>query len=161
MDKEIVEELEDLLSKRWRTKDEMMGFFSGRPKYLHQLIYITLSENDPQNWRSAWIQGHFIKELKSHLEDFLPQLVDSIPGKRDGHQREIIRLLKPFDLNEELEGKTFDYCTQIWEDVSKSPSSRFVAMDFILTVCEKYPEIKPEVEALLDERFVETLSPGG
>ena len=50
-------------------------------------------------------------KIKKHLA----KIIKSIEGKNDGHQRELIKIVRKMSLNEDQEGLFFDVCMNIWE----------------------------------------------
>ena len=63
-------------------------------------------------------------------------------------------------LNDIQEGKLFDSCLTIWEDIRTIPSTRITAMKFILKTVEKFPDLKPEIKLWTQDMYLESLSPG-
>ncbi|MDP3832196.1 MAG: hypothetical protein Q8Q47_13085, partial [Ignavibacteriaceae bacterium] len=96
------------------------------------------------------------RRIKKHLS----RIVNSVKSKNDGHQRELIKILSQMELSPKHEGVLFDICLNVWEQISKSPSVRMTAIKFIIKIVKKYPELEREVPFLVQDHFLESLSPG-
>ena len=114
----------------------------------------------PTSWRSAWVINHLMKDDDKRIKKELSTIIKSIKGKSDGHQRELIRIVRKMNLSEKNEGFFFDTCMQVWEDVHKKPATRHYAGLFIIEMAKKYPEINNELEYLTTDYYTKTLSPG-
>tara|TARA_R110002050_G_scaffold300722_2_gene471891 strand:- start:32120 stop:32629 length:510 start_codon:yes stop_codon:yes gene_type:complete len=124
------------------------------------LIKIALENHAPASWRAAYICNHQTIANDPLLLPYLAQIIAEIPTKKDGHQRELLRLALKMDVNENLEGKLFDTSVTIWESVEKSPSARMIAFKVIVKIASKYPEMKSEVAFLTQDHYLDSLSPG-
>ncbi len=80
--------------------------------------------------------------------------------KKDGHQRELLKILYRMELSEEQEGIVFDLCMNVWEQVGKAPSVRHNAFRMISRIASKYPGLSNEIAMITQEHYLETLSPG-
>ncbi len=141
-------------------KEELLSFVEKYPQSFHKLVEYAVSDEEPFNWRSAWVIFHSIKRNDKRLTEEIDRLVDAVSNKNDGHQRELIKILNKMDLNEDQEGKLFNISMNIWEQLGKSPSVRSTAIQFIAKMAKKYPELRSELDFLTQEQYLETLSPG-
>ncbi len=113
------------------------------------------------SWRSAWIINNAMKKNDDRIKKPLTKIIQSIIGKSDGHQRELLKVVMKMEpLNEKAEGYFFDVCTNLWEEVNKQPAVRYYAGCYMITMAEKYPEIKNELEVLFGDYYTKSLSPG-
>lgn len=141
-------------------KDEMISFMETHTEYFEEAIELAVSDEEKLSWRSAWLLRSCMEKNDLRIRKYINKIIKGLPGKEDGHQRELIKILLQMRLNEEQEGNLFDVCMNLWEGIHKSPSVRFTAFKFIYGITEKYPELKSEVEYLTQDHFLETLSPG-
>ena len=84
-----------------------------------------------------------------------PEILEVLPHKEAGHQRELLKLLEKIDIDEEYEGVLFDQCVSIWESIEKAPSVRVVAFRVIAKIAANYPEMKNEIRFLNQDHYVE------
>lgn len=151
--------LDDILTGRLR-KNELVTYLKKHPELFDETVRISLGDENPQSWRAAWLIGHYMKDNDPHLLPHIDAILSCIKGKEDGHQRELLKILNRMKLNEDQEGRLFDACLSIWEEVHKSPSVRGTAFQALLNIVKKYPELKSEIEHLTQSHYTETLSPG-
>jgi len=112
------------------------------------------------SWRSAWIIHHIMKKNDERLQKPLSKIIKSIQGKTDGHQRELVKIVRKMKLLEDNEGLFFHVCMQIWAEVDKQPAVRYYCGLHIIEMAKKYPEIKKEFDYLTTDYYTQTLSAG-
>lgn len=150
--------LKKILSKRF-VKDELILFINSDSKIFKEAINLALSDNQPQAWRAAWLLGHCMQENDKRLTTHLKAIIEIIDNKKNGHQRELLKIEK-MEIDEEQEGRLFNICMNIWETINKSSSVRIAAFRLLIKIVKKYPELNSEIEFLSQEHYIETLSPG-
>ncbi len=155
MDKTLVQVLQEGASR-----DYLLAWIEAHPEVFEDALRLAVSEESVVGWRAAWIVFHRMHANDARLQGYLGEMIRIIPGRESGHQRELLKILLRMELEEDLEGRLFDICMEIWEQVGKSSSVRSIAMQYILRVLKRYPELAGEVRFITDERFLEPLSPG-
>ena len=65
-----------------------------------------------------------------------------------------------FDLNEDQDGLLYNIAVDTWINTKLKSSTRFYAMIHILKIVDKYPLLRKEVDFLLDNHFMDSLSNG-
>lgn len=112
------------------------------------------------SWRAVWALRDLLKQFDRQLiEAALPKFVAQLPQLHEGHQREILRLIKMFSFSEELEGKLFEQCLHIWQQVHYSSGLRMVAFNILLNIGTRYPELRKEISFYTSSVFIDSLSP--
>jgi hypothetical protein len=139
---------------------ELVKIINTDKSSFEECIRLAIADKDPTSWRAAWGLSHSTKKEDSRIIPFIDKILSVIPQKKDGHQRELIKLTLKASLNEEQEGVLFDCCMSIWDKVGKSPSVRSLAFSFIYLTIQKYPELKSEIKFLVQEEYLASLSPG-
>ena len=104
--------------------------------------------------------GTCCHEVEGKEHGYIKRIIDALKSKDDGHQRELLKILYKMELTEKYEGILFDYCMDIWEQISKSPSVRVNALKFIIKIAKKHPELSQEITFLTENHYLESLSPG-
>jgi len=94
------------------------------------------------------------------VQGAVDSLIETLPSLKEGHQRQTIIILLKMQLDDEQEGKLFDICLNIWENIKLIPSTRITAMKFILSIVDKFLELKDEIKLWTQEQYTESLSPG-
>jgi hypothetical protein len=151
--------MKDLLLSRFN-KDEVVLLLNSDPCKFDETIELALYGENPVAWRAAWVLYHCMHKNDQRLQPHLMAMIGAIPGKSDGQQRELLRIIEQLDIPEEHEGEVFDLCMTIWEQVGKIPSVRVFAFRIILRIAKKYPELKTEITFMTQQQYTETLSPG-
>lgn len=155
----LTNSLNEILSGRLR-KQTLVSFLERHPDLFEETIEVSLTDEQPQAWRAAWLIFHYMKNNDPRLLPYVDSILLRVPGKGDGHQREFLKILNKMELTENQEGILFDICLNIWEKINKSPSVRGTAFQTLLLMVEKYPELKRELKHLAQAHFTKTLSPG-
>lgn len=149
----------EVLNSRFN-KEVFMKSLNESSNRFKEAIQITLSDYQPQSWRAAWIINHSTNKNDERLQPFVVQFTSILLTKEDGHQREILKILLKMEIPEDLEGVLFDKSVTIWEDVAKSPSVRMIAFKVIVKIATHYPEMKNEISFLVQDHYLDSLSPG-
>ena len=154
--------MESILEKKLMTsyKDELISFMKANQEYFDEAIKLAISEKQPYSWRAAFLLWGCMDENDTRIRKHILSIVKSIPDKKDGHQRELLKILSKMEIDEKYEARLFDLCMNLWEDINKKPSVRVTALKFIIKIAQKHPELLHEVVFLLQDQYLETLSPG-
>ncbi len=130
------------------------------PEFFEEAIELAISDKQPYSWRAAWLLWSCMEENDKRIQKYIRKIVDALETKDDGHQRELLKILMQMELNEEYEGKLFNLCMDIWEQINKVPSVRVNALKFIIKIAKKHPELSQEITFLTQDHYLESLSPG-
>lgn len=141
-------------------KEEMISFMAEHPEHFDEAVRLALSDTQPLAWRAAWLLHDCMEENDARIRGHVDDIVNAIPERPDGHQRELLKILLRVNISEEYEGRLFDLCMTVWETPTKPPSARITAMKHIIGLARKYPELANEIKALTQDRHLEKLSPG-
>ena len=154
--------MESVLENKLMTlyKDEMISFLRSNPEHFDEAIQLAISDKQPYSWRAAFSLWGTIEENDKRIKKHIQLIVNSIQEKKDGHQRELLKILYKMEISEKYEGEIFDICMNLWEQISKNPSVRMTAFKFILKISKKYPELLEEINFLTQDQYLESLSPG-
>lgn len=141
-------------------KTEMITFMDEHPEVFDEAMELTLSDKQPYAWRAGFLLGSYLKKNDPRVKKYIKKIIDILPSKGDGHQRELLKILMMMDLEKKYEGPLFDACIKLWEGINKQPSVRITALKIIIKIIEKHPELKSEIMFLTQDHYLETLSPG-
>ena len=141
-------------------KVEMISFMETHPESFEEAINLALSDKQPYAWRSAFLLWSCIKINDPRIQARVKDIIAAVKNKNDGHQRELIKILLKMELKSKQEGILFNLCMNIWEQIEKKPSVRITALKFILKIVKKYPELSNEINVLMQDHYLQTLSPG-
>ena len=138
----------------------MIVFLNSHPEYFTEALELAIGDKQPYCWRAAWLLYSCMEENDPRVRLYIQKIIAVLPEKKDGHQRELMKLLHVMELDNEQEGRVFDMCMNIWESINKQPSIRANAFLFILKTVTKYPELKEEFAFITQDQYLDTLSPG-
>jgi len=141
-------------------KTEMVAFLNAHPEYFVEAINLAMSDRLPLAWRAAWLLHDCMEFNDQRVQPYAAAIINFIPTKKEGHQRELLKILMKMELDDHCEGKLFDHCISIWEKVQNSSSARYTAFINVLKMAEKYPELSNEIVFFTQSQYLETLSPG-
>lgn len=141
-------------------KKEMISFLKSHPEHFDEAIKLAISDDQPYSWRSAWLLWSCMEENDKRIQKHIKSIVNSIKTKKDGHQRELLKILYQMEIKEKYEGVLFDICITIWEQIGKVPSVRYTALKFIIKIAKNHPDLLDEIEFLAQDHYWKSLSPG-
>jgi hypothetical protein len=151
-------ELEHILTNY--NKTAMISYIAAHPDCFNELIDYAISDKQPYSWRASWLLWSCMQDNDQRLHGHINQLIDAIPSKNDEQQRELFIILQKMELSEESEGIVFNICVSVWEKIHKKPSVRFNAFKLITKIAKRYPELSNEIEYLIQEQYLDSLSSG-
>lgn len=141
-------------------KDEMISFMNAHPEFFDQAIKLAISDKQPYAWRAAWLLWSCMEENDNRIQKYIDSIVKSLKDKDDGHQRELLKILYRMKPKEKHDGILLNHCIDIWQQIDKTPSVRFNALKFIIKIVKKHPDLSREITFLIQDQYLETLSPG-
>ena len=148
----------ELRSKEVR--NQLVHKLKEQPEATSQIIPIAFGIEQPEAWRATWVLKEIVKKDHSILTSHIDRLLQVIPNRPDGHQRELLQLLENADLNDDQEGQLFDLAIGIWSSISQGSATRYRAFERICEIITRYPELVNEINHLTTSEFLEPLSPG-
>ena len=150
--------LEECLTHNY--KDGMIAFLKAHPEYWEEAIELAITNKQPYSWRAAWLLWSCLEKNDVRIQPHIQSLIEGLKNKKDGHQRELLKILIVMELSEEQESCLLDFCIQLWKDIQKTPSVRYTTFRFMHLIAAKYPELTNEIKFYSEKKYVETLSPG-
>jgi len=150
--------LEHILTSTYKVG--MISYLKAHPEDFEEAIKLAISDKQPYAWRAAWLLWSCMEENDRRVQKHIKDIIKSIESKKDGHQRELIKILLQMDLAKKHEGLLFNTCLDVWEQINKNPSVRLTAMKFVVKIAKKHPDLAKEISFLTQDQYLETLSPG-
>lgn len=141
-------------------KPEMIKWLAETPSSFEEAVKLALSDEQPYSWRAAWLLFDVIEKNDKRMKPHIKNFIKALPNCRDGHKREILKILEKFKLTDTQEGMLFDQCMNIWEQIQAQPSVRYTAFRIILGITERHPELKSEIPFLIQDHYLATFSHG-
>ncbi|HSC54788.1 MAG TPA: hypothetical protein VLC98_14245 [Phnomibacter sp.] len=119
------------------------------------LIDIMMHEKESLALRAAWALSHVGETAPRLALPHLPALVDLIrrPNLHNGFVRSTLRLLQFAEIPEDLHGPVMNSCFRFIEEPKEKPAIKANAMTILHNLSKQYPEILPEIKAIIAERM--------
>lgn len=118
------------------------------------------TEDNPKGWRSAWTVGKFMKKNDPLVIPYIDQILEAIPHRNESHQRELLKIITKLELNDDQVGIAFNIAVSLWENLGKAPAVRYYSFKLLVKIGEKFPELKPEIKALANDQYIDSLTRG-
>ena len=86
--------------------------------------------------------------------------IEALNHPNDSFQRELLKLLGKQVIDDELKGILWDRCLAIWLNTKKISSVRIKALEILIPLAIKYPELHHEWLSVNTQAHIDHLSPG-
>jgi len=150
--------LEQILTHAY--KAEMIAHLTAHDEDFYEALQLAVSDKQPYSWRAAWLLWSCMEENDPRIRDYIRIMIDTIPSKKDGHQRELLKILQQMEISEKDEGYLFDASVTIWEKINNRSSVRWHAFNTIVRIAKRHPYLFNEINFLTENHYLDTLSPG-
>ena len=141
-------------------KEDVAKFMQDYPEEFNSIVELSITDEKPMCWRAAWVVQTFMIQNDARVQPFVDLMLEELPKKDDGHQRELLKILANMELDDDRESILYDECVTIWESVRKKPATRYFAFQQMIKMVEKYPELIQEIHAVTQPQHINTLSHG-
>lgn len=115
-----------------------------------ELVY---RDKHPVSMRAAWVANFVVEKHPGLIKPHIIKLAALLPKSEiDGVKRLALKMLKNsiLELPEDVFGELADTCFTIAEDPKEAIAVRAFALDILFEVLKIYPEIKPELIAVME-----------
>lgn len=116
-----------------------------------ELMGLLLCDNRMLSQRSAWAVSHCIGEHpwlgNKWLSKMLRRMLQPV---HDAVIRNILRSLRYMDLPEKYHAEIIDICFTFIKQKQRAAAIRAFAMHLLGKMCERYPELIPELKAIIE-----------
>lgn len=150
--------LEEILISSF--KEGMIAFLNTHPEYFDEAVKLAIDDKPMFSWRAAWLLWSCMEDNDPRIKPYVKKIISSLENKKDGHQRELLKILLRIPLTAKQEAYLFDLSMDLWGEIYRSPSIRHTAFKVILKVAGKHPDLAREIDYLVSEQYMDTLSPG-
>ena len=142
------------------SKETLIAHLQQHPEQFEEALEFALSTNEPMAWRAVWILRESHPKGDPRLIPHLDRILAHLPNTEGGVEREWVKTIALFTLNDEQEGVFFDACFEIWGQIGNKPGNRHAAFMQLAKLIKKYPELMHELQIVTQIEYLETLSPG-
>lgn len=123
------------------------------PKELKELAKLIFDNDTNISMRSAWVLSHISTKQAELLSPLFNPFLKYL-RKNDAHPgtiRCILSCIERMAIPEKYCGEIFDFCMGYTKSALMPHAVRAFSITILGNICKKYPELKPEVELVLNE----------
>jgi hypothetical protein len=122
-------------------------------KAIKELTKLVLGDDLTLSMRASWALVHVSYKNPKIIYSELPALVKFLKGENQhtGAIRNVLNLLNELDIPEKHCSEIFDLCMKFTKNATLPHAVRAFAITILGQICQRYPELKPEVELVLNE----------
>lgn len=123
------------------------------PSIVKALVKLTLGEDQTLSMRASWALQHISLKNPQLVKKEIPSLIKFL-RKKDNHTGAIRSVLRIFDIIEVPEkycGELYDLCLNYTKNATLPHAVRAFSITLLGQICKRYPELKHEVELVLNE----------
>ena len=131
------------------------------PDRMHQLMDLFFNGSFRENQLAAHPLMYISDNNPGLFKPFIELMVENLTDdKHDAVIRNTLRVFQNIDLPENVEGEVFDKCMNYLSNPRYPVGIRVFAMTVLTNICIKYPELKAEVQPLIED-ILEISESGG
>ncbi len=139
-------------------KKDLISHLETHPEDIEEVIQLALADKQPYSWRASWLLWSILEKNDLRLKPHIERIIEILPHRPDEQQRELLIVLQQIDLMQHSEGKLFDICVSIWEQIAKQPSVRFNAFKLMLRIAKNHLDLAKEIGLYTESHYMEGLS---
>ncbi|MDA3817763.1 MAG: hypothetical protein PF486_10330 [Prolixibacteraceae bacterium] len=129
-------------------------------------LFMTLWKHVRQNpkgktWRLLWILEHATEKDNTFITPILDELYDLVlQTENDSYLRIGLKMIMRCPINEDYAGALLDKCIEWINNSKMKVGTRAMGLEFFFRICMLYPEMAPELLAIIDEHMERSPSAG-
>lgn len=144
---------EKLVESSRKLTDIIVSEIGSNQVLFDEIIELMYRDKSPVSMRAAWV-AYLVTQKNQHLaKKHYPKLIEILPNvKVDGVKRSALKMLADGvdDLNEDEFGALADIAFTFAGDPAQAIAVKAFSIDILILVSKKYPDILPEIEAILE-----------
>lgn len=149
---------EELLKEKVQLKEQALKislYCSASPKRFKELMQCFLADDNRLAQRAAWSVSIVAEKNPELVLPYIKTLVEQLL-REDVHDaiiRNSLRILQKAAIPESLHGELMNACFVFIESNSIAVAIKAFALTVLFNLSKLYPEIKPELKLLIEERW--------
>lgn len=131
-----------------KSMEQIGGMAVDNRTILDELWKLALSDEEPVNWRAAWMIKGIHETHPQLVKPFIGSMIDALPYlKKEGVKREFLRMIMehPMPEDEEKLGLLLDNCFKWLANPPEPIAVKAHCMTILFEISKIIPEIKPEL----------------
>lgn len=147
--------IEQLLAEQSRRNIDLVVHWAfANPISLELLVEMALSNSETVSARAAWVLDKMSEKEPGCLQSFIPQIILAIKKVRSSSvNRALTKVLMLHAIPEEYDGEILDFSLLAIEKPSEAIAVKANSMTLAFRLLHKYPELKNEVFALIEQQI--------
>lgn len=144
---------EQLVETSRKVTDIVTANIGDSQELFDETMELVYRDEPPISMRASWVVFFVCEKYPWLARPHIVKLLKFIPNASvDGTKRTALKLLADamFELSEEHFGELADICFTFAEDPKEAIAIRAFSLDVLLNVRKKYPEITPELIAIME-----------
>ncbi len=148
-----MEEIKEIEYFSLKKLKKFVAEIESNKKVLKELVTLVLGKDKTLSMRASWALTHVSYSSPKSIYPLLPQLLKFLQGKdqHTGAIRNTIRIFHEIDIPEKYISEIFDLCLAYTKNAALPHAVRVYSIITLANICKTYPELKPEVELVLNE----------
>ena len=121
---------------------------------IEKIVGLTLQDKQTISARASWVISELCKSNNEHIFKQLPVIIRALPTiSIDGIKRNLLCGMQCLTIDEENIGSLIDICFKFILTPSETVAVKVYSMQIIANTVNKYPEIKNELIAVIEEEM--------
>ncbi len=159
MNQQLVEQLEAEASRA--NTDFIANWAGTNAERIADLVDIALNADGQTAARALWALEKVAAAHHNNLLPHIPALVAALPRFTfSGMRRIACKILMLTDVPQKFDGQIVDFCFRMLETPDEPIGVKGNCMSLIAQRLSRYPELKPELKAIVDDILTTTESRG-
>jgi len=142
-------------------RDQIINYIGSSKAKMKSLMHFFFHDEWRYNQRASWAVLHIGLKNPQLLTPYLEQMVNQLKEpKHDAVVRNTMRIFEDIDVPEDLEGPLLDIALVFMSDPKQAVAIRAFSMTVVENIVKRFPEIAPEIIAILQDQLEYECTPG-
>jgi hypothetical protein len=148
-----MEDIKDLQYFSLKKLKKFVKQIENDKKALKEITALILGKDKTLSMRASWALSHVSFSSPQNIYPLLPQLLKFLQStdQHSGAIRNVIRIFMEIHIPEKYCGPLFDICLAHAKNATLPHAVRVFSIYVLGKICQRYPELKTEVEIVLNE----------
>lgn len=145
---------EQLLQEHSRSNTILIANWIGNNKNrFNELMQLFFHDEPMVVQRAAWVVSYCFENCEESVLPYLSEMVGycHTPGIHDAVKRNVTRIIAHLTIPEKLEEPLMNLCFELLINPKETVAVRCWCMDILLTLSRTYPEIKNELQHIIED----------
>ena len=136
-------------------RDRIVAYVNNDPVKFAVLFHCFKSKEAKISQRAAWSLSYCVEKFPELVIPYFGEMVELLKkeGIHDGIKRNILRTFQYTEIPYEQEGELLELCFAYLIDRKEAVAIRVFAMQVLANLAKKYPEIKNELNVLIEDEL--------